>query len=311
MKCDVPIVSVIIPTYKDDGSLTRAIESVLTQDFQSFEVIVVDDNDPSSDYRVKTENLMKRYCNDKKVIYIRHEKNKNGSAARNTGFKKSKGKYICLLDDDDVFLKNKIRKQVEYMDEHPEYGACYTWRKESMLGNEIIVKTSITGDMSQVLLLLEATPYTSALMLRRECYEALNGFDESYYRHQDFEFMLRFFEKFKIGVVEEPLVRRIGNAVDNQPHGQRLIDIKKKFFDQFDAKIREIDTKIPGFRKRVYVRHYTDVIKDQIKHGDLKLLFKTICSLPVTITASILVLLFKDGVDAVKRRKRNHTRNVA
>ena len=79
------LVSVIIPTYGGNESLKRALDSVLYQDYSPFEVIVVDDNNPGTEQRMKTESIMDAYKDNKKVIYIRHRKNRNGSAARNTG----------------------------------------------------------------------------------------------------------------------------------------------------------------------------------------------------------------------------------
>ena len=98
-------VSIIIPTYGGSESLLKSVDSVLLQDYSEFEIIVVDDNDPDTDARKKTELLMGKYTNDPRVKYIKHERNKNGSAARNTGFIESEGEYICLLDDDDFFCR--------------------------------------------------------------------------------------------------------------------------------------------------------------------------------------------------------------
>ena len=100
-KSNTPLVSVIIPTYKRPDYLDRAIDSVLNQTYNNIEIIVVDDNNPNTEGRERTEKIMRRYENNPHVIYIKHEYNKNGSAARNTGFKASHGVYLAFLDDDD------------------------------------------------------------------------------------------------------------------------------------------------------------------------------------------------------------------
>lgn len=263
-------VSVIIPTYGGSDSLLRSVDSVLTQTYPDFEVIVVDDNNPDTDARKKTEKQMNRYAGNAHVKYIKHEHNKNGSAARNTGYRNSDGEYICLLDDDDAFLPGKIYKQVVYLDEHPEYGACYCWRRQR---NKEICGT-YTGDLSQQLLDLTFTPTTSALMIRRSCYEALNGFDESYRRHQDYEFMLRFFKRFKIGVVEEVLLDFIGNEVNNQLRGKKLYETKAQFFSQFNDDINRIERIYPGFKQRVYAAHFSDAFKEMVRYGNIGLAVK-------------------------------------
>ena len=97
-----PLVSVIIPTYKRSKSLNRAIDSVLSQTYPNIEIIVVDDNGKGSKYQLETEKSLEKYIKTDKIKYIIHDVNRNGSAARNTGFKHSRGEYINFLDDDDV-----------------------------------------------------------------------------------------------------------------------------------------------------------------------------------------------------------------
>ena len=79
------MVSVIIPTYKRADYLTRAIDSVLNQTYNNIEIIVVDDNNSNSTDRKNTESIMQKYNENSKIKYIKHSKNMNGSAARNTG----------------------------------------------------------------------------------------------------------------------------------------------------------------------------------------------------------------------------------
>lgn len=113
MVCKTPLVSVVIPTYKRPGMLGRAIDSVLNQSYQNIEIIVVDDNNSGDVSRKDTEVFMEdRYNNQPKVTYLKHEKNKGGSAARNTGITNSNGEYISFLDDDDEYYETKIEKQV-------------------------------------------------------------------------------------------------------------------------------------------------------------------------------------------------------
>lgn len=260
-----PLVSVIIPTYKSNTTLKAAIESVLNQTYDNIEIIVVDDNDPKTKYRETTEICMKEYANNSKVVYIKHEKNKNGAAARNTGFKISKGDYICFLDDDDNFLETKVEKQVRFLENHGKFHGVYTWRYQ----NKKIIKYCKSGDLSEELLSLTFTPYTSSIMLKRECYKVLNGFDESYRRHQDYEFLLRFFEFYLIGVIEEPLVQIVGNNVDNALHGRELELLKQQFLKNFSSHIERIERERKGFKKLVYAKHYSSLFWDCLSRGKI------------------------------------------
>lgn len=264
-----PQVSIIIPTYGGSDSLTRAVESVLAQDYDSFDVIVVDDNNPGTQARKKTELIMQRYAQNPKVFYIKHEYNKNGAAARNTGAKFSQSKYLCLLDDDDIFLPDRLRLQVSFL-ENSEYEACYCWRKQ--YGKEVC--GTETGDLSKSLLDLSFTPTTSAIMISKKAYDALNGFDETYRRHQDYEFLLRFFKKYKMGYVPAVLLEFVGNEVDNQVYGKKLYELKKIFFAQFGEEIERINNENPKFKKNVYAAHFASAIIQLLRKGNFILAFR-------------------------------------
>lgn len=156
-----PLVSVVIPTFGEDASIEGSVDSVLCQKYDYFEVIVVDDNAPGTKGRIETEHLMKKYKDDPRVIYIKHEKNKNGAAARNTGARAAKGSYIAFLDDDDQFLPDKIKRQVDYLEKHPEHGAVYCWRYQS--GK--LIASALEGDLSKEILDLSFTPCTPSIIM--------------------------------------------------------------------------------------------------------------------------------------------------
>ena len=265
-----PKVSVVIPTYGGSHSLERAIDSVLLQNYSNFDVIVVDDNDPQTEARKRTESMIRKYEKDSRVLYIQHPFNKNGAAARNTGVKASDAKYICLLDDDDMFLQDHILYEVEYLEHNPDFKACYCWRKQR--GVEIC--GTETGDLSGSLLDLSFTPTTPSIMIHRDCYLSLGGFDEAYRRHQDYEFLLRYFERYKIGVVNAVLLELVGNDVNNQLQGKKLYDLKISFFSEFGDKIEEIDRKSPGFKRKAYAMHFSAACKELLRHGNLILAMK-------------------------------------
>lgn len=107
-------ISVILPTYKGASKgggkyLKQAIESVLNQTYENFELIII--NDGSTD---NTEEIIKAY-KDIRIIYLKHNTNKGPSAARNTGIKKATGEYIAFLDDDDYYYSTKLAEQLEFM----------------------------------------------------------------------------------------------------------------------------------------------------------------------------------------------------
>lgn len=111
-----PSVSVIITTYNRACLVGRAIQSVLSQIYKDFEIIVVDDGSTDN-----TEEVLKSFS-DGKIRYIHHKKNLGGYAAFITGLKIAKGEYIAILDDDDFWMDgDKLKRQVEFLNASPEY----------------------------------------------------------------------------------------------------------------------------------------------------------------------------------------------
>ncbi len=111
-----PIVSVVIPTYNRADLLPRALDSLLKQTFQNFEIVVV--NDASTD---ETAKLLEEYQKkSKKIKVITHKKNQGVSKSRNNGNSKAKGKYITIIDSDDYAMPDFLEKAVSFMEKHPE-----------------------------------------------------------------------------------------------------------------------------------------------------------------------------------------------
>lgn len=112
MNCDI-LVSIVIPTYSRNTTLTRAIDSALMQTHENIEIIVVDDNPSESEWRISTQQLMMKYKENPKICYIQNAKNMGGSGARNEGIKAARGEYIAFLDDDDEYMPEKVEKQLQ------------------------------------------------------------------------------------------------------------------------------------------------------------------------------------------------------
>lgn len=258
-------VSVVIPTYKRADRLTEAIDSALNQTYKNLEIIVVDDNDPNTQFRKTTEKLMLKYQNNEKVRYIKHEKNKNGAAARNTGIKNAKGEYIALLDDDDLYLPQKIEKQVDFLDHNMQYAGVYCGR----IQNDKIIYGEIQGDLSEHILLETFSPTTPALMFRKEALMDIRGFNENFRRHQDYELLLRFFRKYKLGAIREPLVEIGVNDGGNALHGKELENNKKQYLELFSDDINRIDSTQPGFKTKVFIKTYRFIFFDDLSQRNI------------------------------------------
>ncbi|MBO5360921.1 MAG: glycosyltransferase family 2 protein [Clostridia bacterium] len=108
-------VSVIVPTHNRPHFLGRTIDSLLAQTYRDTEIVVVDDNAPDSPSRADTQALMKEYEKYDNVIYIQNEKPLGGGPSRNEGIKAATGDYVTFLDDDDVYLPEKVETQLSFM----------------------------------------------------------------------------------------------------------------------------------------------------------------------------------------------------
>ena len=114
----MPKVSVIIPTYQRAHLVSQAIESVLAQTYSDYEIIVV--NNGSTD---NTTEVLSQFGDKIRVIHL--HANTGPSVARNLGMNASNGRYLAFLDDDDLWLPNKLEKQIPYLDSHSNIGLIY------------------------------------------------------------------------------------------------------------------------------------------------------------------------------------------
>jgi len=257
------LVSVIIPTHKGADSILRAIDSVLSQEYDNIEIIVVDDNGEGTQEQIDTESAIKEYINSGKVKYIKHKRNINGSAARNTGVKHSRGKYIALLDDDDMFLPFKIGRQVEALSGKSEdYAVCYT-SYENVFSDQRrrVIRAEKEGNLCYELLSMKVSVLSSVLLIRKDAWESVGGFDETFRRDQDQEFCVRLFHKYKVAAVKEVcMVRNV--LMRNVPEVEKGIEYRKYYLKKMEHIIRSFDDRQ---RRHIYCAQYTDMAKRCLK----------------------------------------------
>ena len=257
-------VSVVIPTYKRPKNLKNALTSVLEQDYKDIEILVVSDNGKDSPFNDETRALINELKNaypKRNLSLLEHTQNRNGAAARNTAIMQSSGEYICFLDDDDIYLPGRISKSVDALQKTRGVdGAVYCgflgWNSPQ---ND--VNRYKSGDLTLEILMLDYKKHylhTNTATYKREAVLAINGFDESYRRHQDLEFNLRFFELYDIDVVKESGVRLNPEPSDvsNKVFNIDMIKLKSKFLLQFEKTIEELRE-----ADEIYVKHWNEVIR--------------------------------------------------
>lgn len=298
-------VSIIIPTHSGHNVVSRAVESALNQTYDNIEVIVVDDNGKATEEQIMTENEIKKFLNDSRFKYIVHEQSKHGSAARNTGVKNSTGNYIALLDDDDYFVADNIFNHIETIEScNEEYGISYCGLHLVYLNIEEDIIPIFSGNVIIDFLLGKIYIGSSQILIKRNVWDEFGGFDESYKRHQDWEFLARVFSKYKLANVGKIGVVKINIDRNNPETAERYEAFRLYYLD----KNREIIDSIPQkLRIQVYNNHYIDIAKSYLKHKNffkclywcnrtsnpIKSIFVIICSFGVYIKKHILNLKFK------------------
>lgn len=268
------MVSVIIPTYNSRGLLCQSIDSALAQTYKDLEIIVVDDNEPSSSARKVTEELMMRYSSEPRVRYIKHEHNINGAAARNTGIKYSKGKFVAFLDDDDEFLPEKIEAQVNFLENHSEYKAVYNF---SSINNKPLNTKPFEGNCIIPLLKNETRMFTPSLMFYKSVLVDIGGFNESFKRHQDYDILVRFFNHgFKMGCIKK-IFTNINSIGGNRVLGKNLEILKEKYLNTFDEILNNLEEEQKGIKKQIIAHNYASVFISHLSCHYYNRAFRLFC----------------------------------
>lgn len=263
------LVSVIIPSYGGGRFLSRAIDSVLLQTYENVEIIVVDDNGIGTENQLLTERVMQKYVDMPNVYYLRHEVNKNGAAARNTGVNFSHGSYIALLDDDDIYTQNNIEVQYEELSKlSDEYGMTYC---SDMIykGDQKISETHVSqsGNLLYEILMHMVVVGSTSLLIRKSAWKTVGGFDESFKRHQDWEFTARVAAHFQIKAVDNiGFIRYL--EFRNSP---KSVGIAKKYRLHYLEKMQPyIALLSPKQQKKVYVYNRLDIAIQYLKQKQIK-----------------------------------------
>lgn len=184
-----PLISVIIPTYNVEFYVEEALKSVLAQTYTNLEIIAVDNG--STD---RTRDVLQPYIDKNKVVYIRQD-NRGLAGARNTGIRSSRGEYIAFLDADDIFLPEKLERQVAYLETHPQCGVCYCgiWHFYDEKPDDLFKLDYAYYSGVDVLPNLLRKNFVNPLsvVIRRSEVERVGFFDESYWHGEDWEYWVR------------------------------------------------------------------------------------------------------------------------
>ena len=263
-----PKISVIIPTHNRAHLIGRSIQSVFNQTYQDFEIIVVDDGSTDN-----TSEVIKKYQKkDNRIKYIRHEKNKGGSAARNTGIKAARAEYIAFQDSDDEWLPKKLKNQMEVFKDAPSrVGIVYSdmWRitgnkKRYFYSPKIMPKHKIIYEQALDYGVSDIGIQTS--LIKKEVFAKAGMFDEKFPRFIDLEFFIRLSKYYYFFHIEEPLVNYFDADEGISSNAKALIAAQKLILKKYFKDIKK--------NKKVLAKHYLGIgtslcINGEIKEGEI------------------------------------------
>jgi glycosyltransferase involved in cell wall biosynthesis len=203
-----PLVSVIIPTYNRAWIIKESVDSVFSQDFNDFELIVIDDGSTDN-----TLEILNSYGED---IIVIHQRNQGVSSARNRGLMEASGSLIAFLDSDDLWLPGKLSLQVDFFNSNPTALICQT--EEIWMRNNVRINpkkrhkkpAGIIFEPSLALCLVSP----SAVMIRRSLFDDVGLFDETLPACEDYDLWLRISCKYPVCLIDIPLIIKRGGHDD-------------------------------------------------------------------------------------------------
>lgn len=243
-------VSVIIPAYNQAEFIPEAIDSVLGQSQQDWELIVVDDGSTDA-----TATAVQAYA-DPRIRYV-YQENRGLPGARNSGIRHATGEYLAFLDADDYYHPEKLATQGRHLDQNPRIGLSYASRiSVDEKGNPLRLRRPPPS--VSLASFIEGFPFTiNDLLIRRRWIERIGGFDESFFLHsEDRDFYIRLL------LASCPMARTCGVVAYRRVHPDRVVrDIPERLRVMF----RALDTlfedprcppEIMALRDRAYARDY-------------------------------------------------------
>jgi len=251
---DRPLVSVLLTVYNGEKYLRTAIKSVLEQSYENLELLIY--NDGSTD---GTETIVKEF-DDVRITYWRSETNRHIAYGTNFLLKKASGELFAIMDADDIWVRDKLEKQITFLSEHREFNACFSWC--DLIDEDGIIRNEELLDYYRLFLAQTNTREywlrffffngnrlcNSSAVFTAESYRNIGLHNLFYVQATDMEWWVRFTKKYAFAVMEEPLVRVRGDfnstgrtSTNDDASRTRFVNefecIRLHFFDEIDDDI--------------------------------------------------------------------------
>lgn len=220
----MPIVSVVIPVYNGEETIKQTIESVLSQTFSDFELIVI--NDGSTD---ATVNVVSTFQDPR--IKVFSYPNAGLSASRNRGISLASGNYISFIDADDLWTADKLEAQVSALQENPQAALAYSWTDYIDESGQFFRQGphfNFSGDVFAKLLLSDFVGNGSNPLIRKQAFSEVGGFDESLNAAEDWDMWLRLAARYEFVAVPftQILYRQSPTSMSANPRKMEVASLR-------------------------------------------------------------------------------------
>jgi glycosyltransferase involved in cell wall biosynthesis len=229
----MPKVEVIIPAYNAAKYLPTAIESVITQTFEDWRIVLVDDG--STDNTAEVVSLYRERLGDK-LLYV-YQPNAGLPAARNTAIRNSTGEFLALLDADDIWLPNRLADSVRSFEGRPEVGLTYGFISRVGPDGTIIDtfaerQRNGEGWIAEHIYTKSVDLCCPSVTFRRACVDAVGYFDESMRATEDRDLWLRIAQRYQVAVVPHLIAHYRVSPGSMSADSDRMLQSQKQFIEK-------------------------------------------------------------------------------
>jgi glycosyltransferase involved in cell wall biosynthesis len=235
-RMEFPAVSVVIPIFNGEQYLRKTLESVFAQTYRNYEVICVDDGSTDG-----SPAILQSYAGSVTVL---RQANAGQSAARNAGVRSARGNYVAFLDQDDLWYAHKLERQVRVLDDQPDVVLVHC-DEDWIDPSGTVLRRGVTGAnrvsrheaLLTKLMGKEASfIMPSAMLIRRETFERIGGFDSSLQGYEDFDLCIRLrLQGLFVFQEESGICYRMHSGGFNRMGGERLFVSGERFYRRLES----------------------------------------------------------------------------
>lgn len=194
----MPKISIVLPVFNGERYLDQAIGSIIVQTFFDWELIIVDDCSTDS-----TPHIIKKWTeSDARIKSVRNQKNKKLPGSLNEGFRHAAGDYYTWTSDDNLLQPDALATMASVLDENPQYDLVYCDIDRIDENGESLGKGGFSGPPVCLFLF---NVVQACFLYRKEIHEKLNGYDESLFLVEDYDFWIRAFRSFRFCHIKKTL----------------------------------------------------------------------------------------------------------